>query len=246
MSLEVIGWSESRAGNGLAGIAAAPGETGFATSGDTITLPDAGLLIEAIAASGANVDEAALNGACFANKVFGFKAGSNALTTYPGYYRPRFPVPVHGVLTGYQDNANNNEDSGIVAVLKGPGGFSMPGVREVGKFKVDGAQTATANTWTAIAGGVSLPTDWDTSTDWYILDLRVAGATMQAFRVPPPFGNSRYGGAGWFASTAATSMYGQGPSEIFGKVPKGQTSFPLQILCADADTAQEIDVLLGR
>lgn len=246
MTLEVIGWSETRAANGLVGIAAASGETGFTVSGDTIQLPGQadGLKILALAAYGANVDEARLDGACFKSSDCGFKAGANPLTTYPAFYRPRYPIPVFGVLEGYQDNGNNNEASQVVAILQGPGGLGKPSVKDVEKFKVDGAQTAVAHTWTSMS--VSLPTKLDTSEEWKILDLRVAGATLAAFRIPPPFGNARYGGAGWLGSTAAASLFQDGPPEIFGKIPKGQTSFPLQILCSAGDTSQEIDVLLGR
>lgn len=246
MSLEVIGFAETRAANGLVGIAAASGETGFTTSGDTIQLPGKqdGLKIIAMSAIGANVDEARLDGACFLCSDCGFKAGANALGVNPGFYRPRYPIPAYGVIECYQDNANNNEQSAVAVVLQGPGGVGRPSATEVAKFKVDGAQTATAHTWTSMS--VSLPTKLDTSKPWTILDLRVAGATLVAYRVPPPVGNARFGGAGWFGSTAASSMFQDGPPEVFGVIPAGQTSFPLQILATAGDTAQEIDVELGR
>lgn len=237
--LDVIAWCESRAANGLDGCAAAPGERYYTISGDTIKV-GSGQRVIASAAYGANCDEAKVLGNSFGLLGLGFKVSSGPLGAMPSFLLlPGVPLKDGDTLTGQQDNANNNEDSAVVLVLQSDPVQPMPRGKAV-HFKVDGATTATANTWTTSA--VSLPSGLDPEKTYVIVDMHVAGATLYAWRLIAPWGNTQKSGAGWFGST--TSVTGHRPRlpEPIGKFKGSESSFTIEILCGDADTAQEIDI----
>lgn len=240
MVLDVIAWCESRAGNGLVGIAAAPGERFYTISGDTIRVGSKQRLI-ALAAFGANCDEAQLQGHSFGNLSLGFKLGAGALGSVINalFFRNGVPLKDGDVITGYQDNANNAEDSGIVAILQSEPQMAFPNGPEV-HFKVDGAVTAVANTWSLVT--VSLPSGLNPEKTYVISDMHVGGATLYAWRLISPWGNTQRSGAGFFGTTGTIPSNRPKLPEPIGKFKGSESSITIEILCADADTAQEIDI----
>lgn len=239
MVLDVIAWAETRAANGLDGIAAAGGERYYTTSGDTIRVGTKQKVI-AVGAYGANCDEAKLVGSSFGLLGLGFKSGSGALAAGLNYLAlPGVELVDGDSVTGQQDNANNNEDSSVIAVLQSDPVMSMPTGKPI-KFKFDGAVTLTALGWTAVT--VTLPSGLDASKKYAIVDMDVAGATLVAWRLIKPWGNTQRSGAGWFGHTSSVVGERRKLPEPLGVFNGSESSITIECLAVDADTAQEVDI----
>jgi len=134
-------WYESRAGNGLAGIAGLSNTNGqeqyYTVSGDDITLPLTGpngeTTVHLIAANigGVNAARGGFGGTAFSDFL---KNGTSPSLSFPGvqqswvdYRDDPIPLTPGGVITGFQDNANNAEIAFISAIICWGGRLPPPG-----------------------------------------------------------------------------------------------------------------------